>query len=159
MNGPARKGNVWQRGIMGEVAWGSIKRRDSYFAAQVHRITRRRGHQQAAVGDGHRLLGIIYHVLRDRRPYLELGPGYFDTLDAARIERHHVRRLEQLGYAVELRPKATRRRAPSSRWSECFSGEPSENSQAQPLHDDGASCDCMITCAGPPVPALPRMCR
>lgn len=59
---------MWLCGIMGEVAWGSIKRRDSYFAAQVHRITRRRGRQQAAVGDGHRLLGIIHHVLRDRRP-------------------------------------------------------------------------------------------
>ena len=29
---------------------------------------------------------------------------YFDKLDTARIERHHVRRLEQLGYTVTLTP-------------------------------------------------------
>jgi hypothetical protein len=26
------------------------------------------------------------------------------TLNASRIERHHVRRLEQLGYSVSLKP-------------------------------------------------------
>ena len=34
-----------------------------------------------------------------------LGPDYFDRLEAARIEYHHVRRLEQLGYTVTLTPK------------------------------------------------------
>jgi transposase len=106
LKGPTRKGNVWLRGIMGEVAWGSIKHRATYFAAQFHRIARRRGRQKAAVAVAHSLLGVIYHVLRHQRPYHELGAGYFDTLDAARIERHHVRRLEQLGYTVELKPKA-----------------------------------------------------
>jgi hypothetical protein len=61
--------------------------------------------QKAAVAVAHSLLVVIYHVLRDRRPYHELGAGYFDTLNAAQIERHHVRRLEQLGYAVALTPK------------------------------------------------------
>src|SRR5262249_4183911 len=105
LKGPTNKGNVWLRGIMGEAAWGSIKHRDTSFAAQFHRLARRRGRQKAAVAVAHSLLVVIYHVLRDRRPYQELGAGYVDTLDAARIERHHVRRLEQLGYAVELRPK------------------------------------------------------
>jgi hypothetical protein len=41
---------------------------------------------------------------RTGQPYAELGVDYFDRLDAARIERHHVRRLEQLGYSVALTP-------------------------------------------------------
>lgn len=49
---------------------------------------------------------MIYHVLRTGRPYTELGLDYFDQLDTARIERHHVRRLEQLGYNVTLTPTA-----------------------------------------------------
>ena len=89
---------------MGEVAWGSIKHRDTYFAAQFRRIARRRGRQKAAVAVAHSLLGVIYHVLRNRRPYQELGASYFDTLDTARLERHHVHRLEQLGYTVQLTP-------------------------------------------------------
>lgn len=53
----------------------------------------------------HSVLVIIYHMLRDKSPYQELGADYFDKLDATRIERHHVRRLEQLGYTVTLTPK------------------------------------------------------
>jgi transposase len=105
LKGPTTKGNVWLRGIMGEAAWGSIRQRDTYFGAQFHRLARRRGRQKAVVAVAHSLLVVIYHVLRDRRPYHELGAGYFDALDAARTERHHVRRLEQLGYTVQLSPK------------------------------------------------------
>jgi len=45
-------------------------------------------------------------VLKTKHPYRELGPDYFDTREQAQLERHHVRRLEQLGYAVTLAPKA-----------------------------------------------------
>jgi transposase len=52
----------------------------------------------------HSLLVIIYHVLREKKAYTDLGADYFDKLDTARIERDHVRRLEQLGYMVTLTP-------------------------------------------------------
>jgi transposase len=64
------------------------------------------GRQKAAVAVAHSLLVVIYHVLKTGRPYVELGVDYFDHLDAARVERHHVRRLEQLGYTVTLTPAA-----------------------------------------------------
>jgi transposase len=50
------------------------------------------------------VLVVIYHVMRTQQPYRDLGADYFDRLDTARIERHYVRRLEQLGYAVTLTP-------------------------------------------------------
>jgi transposase len=106
MHGPVNRGNVWLRSIMGEVAWASIKTRASYFYAQFHRIARRRGRNKAAIAVAHSLLVVVYHVLRTRKPYTELGVDYLDQLDAARIERHHVRRLEQLGYTVTLAPSA-----------------------------------------------------
>jgi hypothetical protein len=87
---------------MGEVAWASIRTKGSYFSAQFHRIARRRGRNKAAVAVAHGLLVVVYHVLKTGKPYLELGVNYFDQLDAARMERHHVRRLEQLGYRVTL---------------------------------------------------------
>src|SRR6266542_1904633 len=91
-----------RRAIMGEVAWASVKRRATYFHAQFHRIARRRGPNKAVVAVAHSLLVVIYHVLQTRQPYAELGIDYFDQLDTARIQRHHVRRLEQLGYGRTL---------------------------------------------------------
>jgi len=61
--------------------------------------------RSAIVAVSHSILVIIYHMLRDKKPYSDLGADYFDKLDTARIERHHVRRLEQLGYTVRLTPK------------------------------------------------------
>jgi transposase len=105
MAGPMNRGNVAQlRAIMGEVAWASVKTKASYFYAQFHRIARRRGRNKAAIAVAHSLLTAVYHVVRTGQPYAELGVDYFDRLDAARVECHHVRRLEQLGYAVTLTP-------------------------------------------------------
>jgi len=104
LKGPLNRGNVWLRAIMGEVAWNAMKMRDSYFHAQFNRGARRRGRQKAVIAVAHSVLVVIYHVLRTGRPYTELGANYFDQLDATRVERHHVHRLEQLGYTVTLTP-------------------------------------------------------
>ncbi len=56
---------------------------------------------KAAIAVAHSILNAAYHVLRTGQPYTELGVDYFDRLDASRIERHHVRRLEHLGYSVD----------------------------------------------------------
>jgi transposase len=50
----------------------------------------------------HSVLVIIYHVLQEKKPYAELGADYFDRLDTQQTQRYYVRRLEQLGYTVEL---------------------------------------------------------
>lgn len=54
----------------------------------------------------HSILVIIYHILRDRIPYRDLGSNFFDERDRQQVERRLVRRLERLGYQVELQPRA-----------------------------------------------------
>lgn len=90
--------------MLGEVAWIISRMKDKYLVAQYHRVARRRGREKASVAVSHSLLVIMYHVLREKKPYTDLGADSFDKLDTARIERHHVRRLEQLGYTVTLTP-------------------------------------------------------
>jgi transposase len=97
-------GNRWVRAILGEVVWVISRTKGTYLAAQFQRLMRRRGKYKAVIAVAHTLLVIIYHMLRDHVPFADLGPDYFDQLDKARMERHHVRRLEQLGYAVTLAP-------------------------------------------------------
>ncbi|HEV8193431.1 MAG TPA: hypothetical protein VGP82_18365 [Ktedonobacterales bacterium] len=46
----------------------------------------------------------IYYLLRDQVPYQDLGPDHFDQLHARRVERHYIRRLEALGFQVQLTP-------------------------------------------------------
>lgn len=105
LNSATTSGNPHLRAILGEVAWAIAHTKDNYLSAFYHRIARRRGKQKAIMALAHKVLVILYHVLRDKKPYTDLGADYFDKLDLARIERQAVRRLEQLGYAVTLTPK------------------------------------------------------
>lgn len=104
LSGATRMGNTSLRAMLGEVAWSISRMKDKYLAAQDHRLARRRGREKALVAVSHSLLVISDPVLREKQPYTDLGADYFDKLDTARIEPHHVRRLEHLGYPVTLTP-------------------------------------------------------
>jgi transposase len=97
-------GNVWLRAVLGEVAWSITRTSGNYLVARYHHIARRRGKHKAMVAVAHSILVCIYHMLRDHQPYHNLGPDYLDPLNSARLQRHHVRRLEHLGYTVTLTP-------------------------------------------------------
>lgn len=99
------RGNRWLRGAMTQAAWAAGRTKGSYFNAQFHRIARRRGRKRALVAVAHSLIVVIYHMLRDRTAYRDLGADYLDRLEPQRLTRALVRRLEQLGHAVELRPR------------------------------------------------------
>lgn len=75
------------------------------YWAFYHHITRRHGKQKAIVTLAHKVLVILYHILRTKTPYADLGANYFEQRDRGRIERHHIHRLEQLGYTVTLRQR------------------------------------------------------
>jgi transposase len=97
------KGNVWLRRALCQAAWGAARTKDSYFQAQYRRLAGRRGKKRAAVAVGRTILEVIYHLLKDpQATYHELGGNYFNDLDPKRLCRHLVRRLESLGYEVNL---------------------------------------------------------
>ena len=102
LGGRTTNGNPWLRAVLGEVTWSLAHTSSSYLAVQYHRFARRMGKHKALMAVSHSLLVIIYHMLARRRAYTDLGPGYFDALENGRLQRHYVRRLEQLGFAVTL---------------------------------------------------------
>jgi transposase len=106
LSGRTTKGNVWVRGMLAEAVWSIAQHRGSYLHAQYHRLARRRGKFKAAMAVAHSVLVIAYCLLRDHQPYTDLGADYLEQRDAARVERHHVQRLQHLGYTVTLTPLA-----------------------------------------------------
>lgn len=46
---------------------------------------------------------IIYHALKEKKPYQDLGEDFFDHLDTEQVQRSYVRHLEQLGYTLPLK--------------------------------------------------------
>jgi transposase len=105
-NGKTRKGNRWLRQALIEAAHGAAHTKDTYLASQYRRLAARRGHKKAAVALAHSILIIVYHVLKRRRPYQDLGSNYFDDRDKLAVQSRLVKRLQKLGYNVQLHPAA-----------------------------------------------------
>lgn len=101
-SGKTPKGNRWLRRTLTQAAWAAGRTKDSYFAAQYHRLVPRRGTKRAIVAIAHSLLTTIYHLLQTGQAYQDLGPDHFDRLKPERLKRYLVRRLERLGYKVIL---------------------------------------------------------
>lgn len=105
LSGKINKGNARLKAALAEVVWVLSHMKDNYLSAQYHRLARRLGKQKAVMAVAHSLLVIIYHMLRDKQPYHDLGATYFETLDRERIVKGAMRRLEGLGYTVTLQPQ------------------------------------------------------
>jgi transposase len=104
LSGATTKGNTQLKTILCEIAASIARSPGTYLHALYHRIARRRGKPRAMLAVAHSLLVSIYYMLRDQVPYQDLGPDYFDHLQAQRLERHYVGRLEALGFQVRLTP-------------------------------------------------------
>jgi len=107
LSGRTRKGNRWLRRAFCQMAWAATRKKGSYCKTQFRRLAGRRGKQRALMAVAHTLLTIVYHLLRDPNlEYRELGDDYFDKRDAAQTAAHLIKRLDKLGFAVTVKPKA-----------------------------------------------------
>jgi hypothetical protein len=97
-------GNPWLRDTLVEAAWAASRTRDTYLAAQYHRLAARRGPKRAIMAVAHTILVIVYSLLRDGTCYQDLGSNYFDERDRTTAVNRAVRRIERLGYQVALQP-------------------------------------------------------
>jgi transposase len=105
-NGKTRKGSPWLRRALIEAAHGAANTKGKYFQALYRRLAARRGKQRAAVAVGHSLLVTGYYLITRHTKYEDLGGNFFDERDREGVKRRAVKRLQQLGYRVDLSPTA-----------------------------------------------------
>ncbi len=100
-----RPGNPYLRSALVEAALGVLREKDCYFREKYYRLKARRGHKRAVVAIAHKILVAIYYVLSSDTPYQELGADYLERVEPERLKLNLARRLERLGYRVNLEPK------------------------------------------------------
>ena len=100
------QGSRWLRQMLTQAAWAASRTKDTYLSAQYRRLAAQTGQEAGGlVALGHTLLVIMYHLLRKRTTYQELGGDFLERLEPDRLTRQLVQRLEKLGHDVTLRPK------------------------------------------------------
>ncbi len=107
LSGRTNKGSPWLRKLLIQAAHAASHTKNTYLSAQYGRLAAQRGKKKATVAVGHTILVIAFHVLKEQKPYQDLGSTFFDKKeDPQPLEMRLVQRLEKMGYNVSLKPAA-----------------------------------------------------
>ena len=101
-----RKGSPWLKATLVSCAWAAARAKNTYARGQFNRIKTRRGPKRAVVAVAASMLCAIYHMLKNQTRYRDLSADYFDRRDKVRVANRLRKRLEALGYAVQMAPAA-----------------------------------------------------
>jgi transposase len=99
-----RRGGKWLKTTLVQAAWAAVKVKGGYLQAQFHRLRARRGAKKAIIAVAASMLTAAWHMLRDGTEWHDLGAAHFDRADAAKTANRLIRRLQQIGYAVQVTP-------------------------------------------------------
>ena len=101
-----RKGNPWLRTALVQAAWAATRKKDGYLHAFFQRLKARHGAKKAIIAVAASMLTSIYFMLQRQEPYADLGPAHFDTRQRNQAARRLIRRLEDLGFRVQVESAA-----------------------------------------------------
>ena len=100
----ARRGNKTLRAVLVECAHGAARTHGCQFRGYHKALMVRRGYKRAIVATAHKLLRVVYVVLRDARPYHDPEADY-EELMVRRNAPRWLRMLQRYGM-IEYEPAA-----------------------------------------------------
>ena len=101
-SGKTTKGSTYLRAALTQASWAASHTKLTYLSAQHKRLIRRMGKRKALVAVGHSILVIVFHVLKNRASYHELGGDYFDRQSVEQQRTRYIRKLEAMGLKVTI---------------------------------------------------------
>lgn len=105
MSSRIRKGNKYLKACLAECARAAIRNKQSYLYSRYQRIAARRGGKRALIAIAHTILIAIYHMLKEKVPYYDLGADYYTVIQHDKLIERNLRSLEKLGVDVIIQPK------------------------------------------------------
>ena len=101
-SGKTRQGNRALRTGLTQMAHAAARTKGTYLSALYHRLAARRGKKRAIIAVAHSMVVSAFHMLSRHEAYQELGGNYFDEQQRHQLVHRLTRRLEYLGYRVNL---------------------------------------------------------
>jgi transposase len=87
-----------------QVAWAASRTKGTYLGSQYRKLAFRIGKKKALIAVARTILVSIYHMIKKKEPYRELGADYLENLYKERTIKNLKRRIESLGFTIELTP-------------------------------------------------------
>jgi len=101
-----KKGAPWLKTTLIQCAWAATRTKQSYLRAQYLRLRSRRGAKKAIGAVAASILTAAYHMLKNGTLYQDLGADHFDNRAKGRQVLRLVKRLQNLGFEVQIMPQA-----------------------------------------------------
>jgi transposase len=101
-SGKTGKGNMALKTTLIQCAQVASRKEGSYFKAQYQRLTVRRGANRAKVAVAHSMLIAIYHMLKNKTHFKDLGEDYYNQFNAEKKINHHLKTIFKLGATPEM---------------------------------------------------------
>lgn len=101
-SGRIRRGNNYIKRTLLQAAWAAAKAKNTYLQSKYKALAARKSAKKAAIAIAHKMLVACFYMLRDKKEYKELGPQFLDHLQTDRKAKYHVKRLEELGFHVQM---------------------------------------------------------
>ena len=105
-HGKTTKGNSALKTILTQCAKSARTAKNSYFSAQYQRIAARRGKNRATLAVAHSILITIYHILKNKAAFHDLGADYYDSFNRDRKIKSYLKRLKALGWEPDAIPSS-----------------------------------------------------
>lgn len=105
-HGKTTKGNKALKTILTQCAKSEKTVKSSYFFAQYQRISARRGKNRATLAVAHSMLIAIYHILKNKTAFHDLGSDYYDSFNRDRKINSYLKRLKALGWEPDAIPSS-----------------------------------------------------
>lgn len=105
-HGKTTKGNKTLKTILTQCAKSAKTVKSSYFCAQYQRIAARRGKNRATLAVAHSMLIAIYHILKNKSAFHDLGADYYDSFNRDRKINNYLKRLKSLGWDPDSVPSS-----------------------------------------------------
>ena len=99
-----RPGNRALKSALVEAAHAAAHTKGTYLAAQYKRIAARRGARRAMIAVARTILVAIYHMIKARTTWHDLGADYFERRNPLKLLHRLTHRIQNLGYEVTISP-------------------------------------------------------
>lgn len=145
MSGRTRKANRYVKRAMCQAAWAASHTKDTYLSAFYRRMSIRKGSPKAVIALAHHMILVVHQVLSRREEYIEFGGDYYDQRNKPKTVARLVKRLQRLGYEVEIRVPASIQTEPASsppEASEAMGAQPPQHT-VPPKPKRGRPCKCV----------------
>lgn len=86
-----------------EAGWAASRTKNTYLRSKYESLISHKGKKKALIAIAHKILVAAYFILRDNKPYMELGYDHLQKRRQTNQVNTYLRKLKEMGVEVELK--------------------------------------------------------